>query len=475
MDFTIRIGLEVHIQLKTATKLFSPEPYIFGQTPNHSIDPVTTGLPGVLPSVNQKAIDLAVIVALATNCKINRQITFDRKNYFYPDLPKGFQITQKTNPVGVQGEVAFINHKKEIQLLGIKQVHIEEDAAKSNYHKDKRYIDYTRAGVPLVEIVTTPGLYSPEDAAAFLDYLRILAKECGVSDGKMEEGAIRCDANVSVSLNNTHNQYNEIKNLNSVKELKTALQLEIKRQQNEFKSNAFKRGYTLRFNSSLNRNDFSRKKEKARDYAYIPEPDILPVNIDEETIQKQEAGMHELPAERYQRFLDSYGLPKEGAWVLSINKELSVFFEKLYPWIIDKHEFVHFLMGPFKLLNKKEATRFFLRQGQKDQLVSLINMITQGEISRETAYQNIWPALLNSENKTTFDIAKENDWLINNNDAELLEVIQKIISGFPEEKNAFQNGKSKIIGFFMGQIMKTTKNRFQPRKIKKLLLEELKK
>jgi aspartyl-tRNA(Asn)/glutamyl-tRNA(Gln) amidotransferase subunit B len=230
----------------------------------------------------------------------------------------------------------------------------------------------------------------------------------------------------------------------------------------------------LHFDDKVNKNIFSRKKEEACEYAYIPEPDILPVHIDEETIQKREAGIHELPAQRYQRFLDSYGLPKEGAWVLSINKELSVFFEELYPWVLDKHEFIHFLMGPFKLLNKKEANDFFLRQEKKEQVVSFINMITQEEISRETAYQNIWPVLLNSENKTTFDIAKENDWLINNNDAELLEVIQKIISDFPEEKNAFQNGKSKIIGFFMGQIMKTTKNRFQPRKIKQLLLEELK-
>jgi len=474
MNFTIRIGLEVHIQLKTATKLFSDEPVAFGQKPNQSISPVTVGLPGTLPSFNQKAVDLAIILALAANCKINHQITFDRKNYFYPDLPKGYQITQQKNPVGLQGEITYIDHQKQIKKLTIKQIHLEEDSAKSIYTNHHLSIDYNRAGIPLAEVVTDPALTSPEEAAAFIEYLKNLSEELGISTGKMETGALRCDANISVNTPNKNYGHNEIKNLNSTKGLKTALKLEIERQKNELLTKSFKRGYTLHFDDKENKIIFSRKKEKARDYAYIPEPDILPVHIDEETIQKLEAGIHELPVQRYQRFLVSYGLPKEGAWALSINKELSVFFEELYPWVLDKHEFIHFLMGPFRLLNKKEADGFSLRQEQKDQVVSLINMITQGEVSRETAYQNIWPTLLNSENKTTFDIAKENDLLINNNDAELLEVIQKIISEFPEEKDAFQNGKSKIIGFFMGQIMKATKNRFQPQKIKKLLLEELK-
>lgn len=475
MDFTIRIGLEVHIQLKTATKLFSQEPYVFGQAPNYYIDPVTVGLPGTLPSLNQKAVDLAITLALATNCEINRQISFDRKNYYYPDLPKGFQITQKSNPVGINGELMFINHKKQIQKIGIAQVHIEEDSAKTNYNMDQRFIDYNRAGVPLAEVVTSPGLSSPEEAAAFLENLRILIKENHFSDGRMEEGAIRCDANISVNKFNTNKQHNEIKNINSVKELKTALKLEIQRQKKEFLSTTFKRGYTLSFNSRLNRNEFSREKEKASDYAYITEPDIQPIRISEKTIKSLGSSLHELPADRFQRVIGQYGLKNELAWTLCVNRDLLVFFEALNLKVSNKQELIYFLLGPFKSLKNKEMEIYFHHQWPKANLVSLINMITERKITREIAYQNIWPKLLNSENKTTFDIAKENDWLIYNDDAELLEIIQKIISDFPEEKKKYLKGTLKIVGFFMGEIMKKTKNRFLPQKVKMKLLEELNK
>ncbi|MFP4024407.1 MAG: Asp-tRNA(Asn)/Glu-tRNA(Gln) amidotransferase subunit GatB [Thiohalospira sp.] len=475
MDFTIRIGLEVHIQLNTTTKLFSPEPYVFGQEPNYYIDPVTVGLPGTLPSINQKALDLAITLALATNCEINRQIFFDRKNYFYPDLPKGFQITQKSKPLGINGELAFMNHKNQIQKIGITQVHIEEDSAKSNYNMNQRFIDYNRAGVPLMEVVTSPELSSPDEAAAFLEYLRILVKETDINNGKMEEGAIRCDANISVTNFNTKKQHNEIKNLNSVNELKTALKLEIQRQKKEFLSNTFKRGYTLSFTSRLKRNLFSREKEKPSDYAYITEPDILPLIISEESIKRLENNLHELPAERFQRALAQYGLKNEQAWTICVNRDLFAFFEALNPEISNKQELIHFLLGPFKSLKNTETEIYFHHQWLKANLVSLINMITEREITRETAYQNIWPKLLNSENKTTFDIAKENDWLISNNDAKLLEIIKKIILDYPEEINKYRKGKLKIVGFFMGQIMKKTKNRFLPQKVKMLLLEELNK
>jgi len=220
MNFTIHIGLEVHIQLKTATKLFSLAPNVLGQMPNNSIDPVTTGLPGVLPSVNQKAIDSTIILALAANGKINRQITFDRKNYFYPDLPKGYQITQKANPIGLQGAINYIDQKKQIKKINIKQIHLEEDSAKLIYQGHQLRIDYNRAGIPLAEVVTYPELKSPEEAVAFLEYLKFLSKELNISSGKMPMGAIRCDANISVNMPNENHGHNEIKNLNSTKALK---------------------------------------------------------------------------------------------------------------------------------------------------------------------------------------------------------------------------------------------------------------
>ncbi|MFO7827735.1 MAG: Asp-tRNA(Asn)/Glu-tRNA(Gln) amidotransferase subunit GatB [Bacteroidales bacterium] len=474
MDHIIQIGLEVHIQLKTRSKLFSPEPYLFGNEPNYFIDPVTTGLPGTLPSFNQKVLDFALILATALNCKINQQITFDRKNYFYPDLPKGYQITQKTNPVGYDGTISFVNHKKQLKSLKIHQVHIEEDSAKSSYKNNDRMIDYNRAGVPLLEIVTAPELKSPEEAAAFIDYLKIMIKELGISDGEMEKGAIRCDANVSVNKFHDQKGYNEIKNLNSTKELKTALKQEIKRQQQEFVTNNFKRGFTLNFKTRPNNISFSRKKDDLLDYAYINEPDILPVYITEQKISKLKSDLPKLPAERFKFLLEKYSIRSEAAYVISINKKLFILFEHLISDVSDPAELIHFLLGPFLSLHKKHPDQFNNLKLLQSNILILIDMISDGRISRENAYQKLWPKLIFSKNKTTFDIAKENDLFINNSDEALFSVIRKTIENYPNEVNAYNNGKNKVLGFFIGQIMKITENRFQAKKIKQLLIDELK-
>src|SRR6056297_1277245 len=372
MNFTIRIGLEVHIQLKTATKLFSDEPVVFGQKPNQLINPVTVGLPGTLPSLNQKAVDLAITLALAANCKINHQITFDRKNYFYPDLPKGYQITQKKNPVGLQGEITYIDHQKKIKKLTIKQIHLEEDSAKSIYTNHHLCIDYNRAGIPLVEVVTNPALTSPEEAAAFIEYLRNLSEELKISTGKMEAGALRCDANISVNTTNKNYGHNEIKNLNSTKGLKTALKLEIERQKNEFLTKSFKRRYTLHFDDQENKNIFSRKKESASDYGYIHEPDILPIDITREKIEKLKKEMHELPAERFLRFIKHYHLKRDIAYIFSRDHHFSLFFESVYHEIIDKQELIHFLSGPFKSMDKEDTKKWYHSKALKANIISLI-------------------------------------------------------------------------------------------------------
>ncbi|MEE4197854.1 MAG: Asp-tRNA(Asn)/Glu-tRNA(Gln) amidotransferase subunit GatB [Bacteroidales bacterium] len=476
MDFTIRIGLEVHIQLKTATRLFSAEPYAYGQSPNRFIDPVTLGLPGTLPSINARAIDQAITLALAAQCSINRRITFDRKNYFYPDLPKGYQITQKTNPVGIKGSLDYIDPRKKIRTLEIKQVHLEEDSGKSIYQQHRISIDYNRAGVPLAEVVTSPGLSSPGEAAAFVDYLKILVRELGISTGKMETGAIRCDANISLSRPDETHGHNEIKNLNSTRALKKALTLEIERQKNEYNTHTFKRGYTLHFDDQKNINLFGRKKESAAEYGYIPEPDILPVYLSRKKEEKLKRKIPELPAQRYQRFMEQYQLSADRAYWLTMNKDLSCFFESIYPGTEDKQELIHFLTGPYRSLDKKINRRKFLTDKRfKMNIISLINMITRNEISRESAYQNLWPMLPFSENKTTFDLAKSGGWLLRKPGDELLEVIRTTIAEFPEEVSAYRNGKSKILGFFMGFIINKTKKRYQPQKIKRLLLEELRK
>ncbi|MDY6799888.1 MAG: Asp-tRNA(Asn)/Glu-tRNA(Gln) amidotransferase subunit GatB [Bacteroidota bacterium] len=475
MNFTIRIGLEVHIQLKTATKLFSDEPVTFEQKPNQSISPVTVGLPGTLPSLNQKAIDLTIILALAANCKINHQITFDRKIYFYPDLPKGYQITQKANPIGLQGAITYINHKKQIKKINIKQIHLEEDSAKLIYKDHQLLIDYNRAGIPLAEVVTYPELKSPEEAVSFLEYLKFLSKELNISSGKMQMGAIRCDANISVNMPNKNIGYNEIKNLNSTKALKYALRYEIDRQKNEFKNNTFKRGFTLSFDEQQNKTIFSREKVSVADYGYIIEPDILPITITRSKIDTLKTKISELPAKRFQRLIQQYQLKKDVAYTISLNHDLSMIFESVYPEILNKQELIHFLLGPFKSTDKKYAEKSYYNKKLKSNIISLLNMITQNKISRETAYQNLWPKLLVSKNKTTFELAKSNKWLLNHNETELLAIIKKIISEYPEEVEKYKNGKSKIIGLFMGQIMKRTKYRFQPQRAKLLLIEELNK
>jgi len=475
MNFIIRIGLEVHIQLKTATKLFSDEPVVFGQKPNQSINPVTTGLPGVLPSVNQKTIDLAIILALAANCKINHQITFDHKNYFYPDLPKGYQITQKANPIGLQGAIRYIGQKKQIQKINIKQIHLEEDSAKLIYQDQQLQIDYNRAGIPLAEVITYPELKSPEEAVAFLEYLKFLTKELKISTGKMQIGTIRCDANISVNRPNENHGHNEIKNLNSTKALRNALKYEIARQKKEFVNNTFKQGFTLSFDEQQNKTKFSRKKESVADYGYITEPDILPIAITRAKIKTLKTGISEIPSDRFQRFIKQYQLEEDVTYLLSLNHDLSLFFESVYPEIINKQELIHLLSSPFKSMDKKDAEKCHYNKKLKSNIISLLNMITQNEIPREKAYQNLWTKLLVSENKTTFDLAKANEWLLNHNETELLTVIKKIVGEFPEEVKKYKNEKSKIAGFFMGQIMKRTKNRFQLQKAKILLIEELNK
>jgi len=471
------IGLEVHVQLATKTKIFCSCPTSFGAPPNTNVCPVCLGLPGALPVMNRRAVELAIQAAVALNCRINATSRMARKNYFYPDLPKGYQISQYELPLAEHGSVD-ITVNGENKRVGITRVHMEDDAGKS-LHEGFRdsdrytYIDLNRCGTPLIEIVSEPDMRSSEEAYAYLTELKQVLQYVGVSTCDMEKGHLRCDANISVRLRDAERfgTRTEVKNLNSFRFLRQALDYEIARQVSVLEDGGRIVQETRLFDPHTGETVGMRSKEHAPDYRYFPEPDLLPVKISEEWLSRIQSEMPELPARKRARFVTSYGLRDYDAHVLTATRELSEYFEKAAAASGDPAGAAKWVQG--ELMGRLNAAGKQITESpvSAEQLGELVRLIAQGALTGKLAKQ-VFAKMF--ESGASAPAVMEQEGLKQISDAaELGRMIDEVIANSPKQVEQYKSGKKTVLGYFMGQIMKATRGQADPKIVNQLLRKKL--
>jgi len=467
------IGLEVHVQLATRTKVFCGCPTSFGAQPNSNVCPVCMGLPGALPVLNRQAVELAIEAALALNCTVNSRSIFARKNYFYPDLPKGYQISQYDQPLAEHG-VVDIGSKR----IGVTRVHMEDDAGKSIHDgfKDSdrySYIDLNRCGTPLIEIVGDPDMRSSDEAYAYLTELKQVLQYVGVSTCDMEKGHLRCDANVSVRLRGAEKfgTKAEVKNLNSFRFLKMALDHEIGRQVALIESGGRVMQETRLYNVETGETVGMRSKEHAHDYRYFPEPDLIPLQISEAWLARVRERMPELPASRRKRFVESYGLREYDADVLTATREISEYFEKVTSSSGDPRAAANWVMGDLAGLLKQEGKEIAESPVTSENLGRLVRLIAEGKISGKLA-KEIFPKMFASGDAPELIMEREGLQQISDEGA-LAKIVDEVIAGNPKQVEQYRGGKAAVVGFLVGQVMKASRGQADPATVNRLLKEKL--
>jgi aspartyl-tRNA(Asn)/glutamyl-tRNA(Gln) amidotransferase subunit B len=475
MEYEPVIGLEVHSQLKTKTKIFCSCSTSFGAPPNTHTCPVCLGMPGVLPVLNKKVVEYTLRMAIATNCRIVRESRFARKNYFYPDLPKGYQISQYELPIAENGfiEIQMNGHKKRI---GITRIHMEEDAGKLGHDPDRplSMVDFNRTGVPLIEIVSEPDIRSPEEAGSYLRQLRSILRYIDISDGNMEEGSFRCDANVSIRPkgSETLGTRTELKNLNSFKHVEKALAFEINRQKEILQDGGRVIQETRLWDPDKNRSTSMRGKEDAHDYRYFPDPDLLPLVINDDWIDSVRKRLPELPDEKRKRFMDEYGLPSYDAAFLTSSRELADYFEECVKKFPNPKQVSNWVMGSLMgILNAldKSITESPISSGNLAQLLKLIDeKVISGKIAK-TVFDE-----MAQTGKLPKEIVEEKGLVQVTDESAIKEAVLKVLKRCPKEIEDYKNGKTKLFGFFVGQVMKETKGKANPKIVNEILKDELK-
>jgi aspartyl-tRNA(Asn)/glutamyl-tRNA(Gln) amidotransferase subunit B len=476
MEFEAVIGLEVHAQLSTKTKMFCSCSTKFGNLPNTQICPVCTGLPGVLPVINKKAVEYALKLALVLNCKINLKSIMARKTYFYPDLPKNYQISQYEIPLA-EGGVVEIEINGNRKKIGLVRIHMEEDAGKL-VHDEKKpysYVDFNRAGVPLLEIVSTPEISSPEEAVAYLKTLRRILRYLEICDGNMEEGSLRCDANVSVRPKGSEKFGTkvELKNMNSFKHVERALSYEIKRQIGLLMEGKEVIQETRLYDEATQTTHPMRGKEEAHDYCYFPDPDLIEIQINEEFLEKLKTELPELPQEKKERFLKTYSLTPYEVDILIEEKNLADFFEntvKVYP---NPKSISNFMLT--------EVLRYLNRDGKDisetnlkpEILAQLLDLVEKGIISITIAKQ-IFPEIYEKGIEPR-KIVEERGLVQESSEDKLRSICQEVLAENPKEVEKYKTGKKGVIGFFVGQVLKKTQGKANPKIVNKILIELLEK
>ena len=475
MDFEPVIGLEVHAQLKTKSKIFCGCSTSFGAPPNTNTCQVCLGMPGVLPVLNKKVVDFTIKMALATHCAITSPNRFARKNYFYPDLPKGYQISQFELPIAEHGwlEIEVDGSKKSI---GITRIHMEEDAGKlvHDEHESTSYVDLNRTGVPLIEIVSEPDIRSPEEATAYLKKLHAILRYLDICDGNMQEGSFRCDANISLRPVN-QDEFGirtELKNMNSFRNVQRALEYEIRRQRDILLDGGEVIQETLLWDADRNVTNSMRGKEEAHDYRYFPDPDLIPVVIDEEWINTVRSGLPELPDERRQRFITGLELPEYDAEVLTSDRDLADYFEVALTVYPHAKKLSNWMMT--ELMRELKGEDSIDIKGcpiSPENLGRLLNLIDQGTISGKIA-KSVFMDMM-ATGKDAESLVKEKNLVQVSDEGELLTIVREIIAANPVQAEDYRAGKTKLMGYFVGQLMQKTKGRANPKLANQLFSQEL--
>ncbi|MFB5661195.1 Asp-tRNA(Asn)/Glu-tRNA(Gln) amidotransferase subunit GatB [Alteribacillus sp. HJP-4] len=472
MKFDTVIGLEVHSELKTDTKIFCNCSTEFGAPPNTNTCPVCLGHPGVLPVLNKRAVEYAMKAALALNCKVAEETKFDRKNYFYPDNPKAYQISQFDKPIGEHGwiEIEVDGYKKKI---GITRIHMEEDAGKLTHDEygDHSLVDFNRVGTPLIEIVSEPDIRTPAEAYAYLEKLKAILQYTEVSDCKMEEGSLRCDANISLrpAGQEEFGTKAELKNLNSFANVQKGLEYEEKRQEQVLLSGGEILQETLRWDDAKKETILMRVKEGSDDYRYFPEPDLVSLYINEDWKSEIKAQIPELPDARKERYVSEYGLPEYDAAVITQSKEMSDFFQEAVNAGADPKQASNWLMGEVNAYlnaNGKELKDTAL---SAQSLGKLISLIEKGTISSKIAKKVFADLMEKGGDPET--IVKDKGLVQISDEGELKKIVDGILDNNPQSIEDFKNGKDKALGFLVGQVMKETKGKANPQLVNKLIKE----
>ncbi|MFP4661832.1 MAG: Asp-tRNA(Asn)/Glu-tRNA(Gln) amidotransferase subunit GatB [Halanaerobiales bacterium] len=471
------IGLEVHAQLATKSKIFCDCSTEFGAEPNEHTCPICTGLPGTLPVLNKKVVEYAIMAGLATNCEVSEYSKFDRKNYFYPDLPKAYQISQFDLPICEHGYID-IETDEGMKRIGITRIHMEEDAGKlihegSIDRSTGSLVDYNRTGVPLIEIVSEPDMRTPAEARAYLSELKKILEYIAVSDCNMEEGSLRCDANVSIRPlgQEEFGTKAELKNMNSFKAVEKALEYEVERQKRVLEAGEQVVQETRTWDDSLNKTISMRGKEEAHDYRYFPEPDLVPLEIDREWVEDIRKELPELPREKKARFTEEYGLPDHDADILTDTLALARFFEEVVEEYDDPKAVSNWIMGEFLRLVNEEGIEIEQNKISGKMLAKMLKLMDEGVISSKIA-KTVFEEMFKT-GKDPETIVEEKGLKQISDEGQLEEIVLKVIADNSEAVEDIRNGKNQAIGYLVGQVMKETRGKANPGLVNKLLREKI--
>ncbi|HHP7240053.1 MAG TPA: Asp-tRNA(Asn)/Glu-tRNA(Gln) amidotransferase subunit GatB [Cyclobacteriaceae bacterium] len=475
--YRVVIGLEVHAQLLTNSKVFVSDSTEYGNLPNTNLSVITLAHPGTLPVLNKKTVEYAIKMGLACHSDITRYNIFDRKNYFYPDLPKGYQITQDKTPICTGGSVPITLKSGLEKNIKLTRIHMEEDAGKSMHldGEEDTLVDFNRTSVPLIEIVTEPVLSSSEEAYQFLTEVRRLVRYLEICDGNMEEGSLRCDANISIMKKDDTNfgKKVEVKNMNSFRNVVRAIEYEVDRQITEVKKGNPISSETRTYDASTGKTFGLRTKEEMNDYRYFPEPDLSPFVVTESWLEEIKSTMPSLPHELYSKFTIEYNLPDYDASVLTDSKEIALYFDELCSKTTNYKAASNWVMGPVKSYLNELTLNIKDFPLTTEKLAELIALVESNKVSNSNAAQNIFPRLIENPDKKPIEIAEELNLVQESDMDSIRPLITEVLESYPEKVEQYKKGKKGLLGLFMGEVMKKSKGKADPKIANQLLKESL--
>ena len=471
--YEVVIGLEIHAQLKTKTKAYSADPNEFGSVPNTNISPISLGHPGTLPKLNKEVINHAIKLGLSCHCDITREMHFDRKNYFYADLPKGYQITQDKTPVCRNGYVLIKDNQGKEKKIELTRIHMEEDSGKSTHDQDPfdTLVDLNRAGVPLLEIVTEPVIKNAVEAYNYITEVRKLLRYLDVCDGNMEEGSMRCDVNISIMPigSKTFGNRVEVKNMNSIRNVARAIEYEIVRHAEILESGGDIYVETRNFDAPSGKTVGMRSKEAAHDYRYFPEPDLGGITIEQDYINYIESLLPPLPNDLYKKYINELGLSDYDATNIVDNRDVALYYEEIIKQTSQYKTAANWLMGGVKSFLNLQSIEIKDFEIPPIHIAQLIQLIDSGKINNNIAKEKVFPAMLENPKITPEDLAIKNEWIIQGESLDMESIVREVFANNPSETERFKNGEKKLTGFFMGLVMKASKGKADPKTTTQLI------